>query len=659
MPQIVIPFGAGLDRYTGVQRVQPGSMDDLLNVRPLGVKLQARNGMVRRLNLPDQGGQPCTAVLLVKALQSQQSGVVVAFHAATRHVHIYRVSGIGTDPQHVALWFTLHSDAASPPVITAAESYGLLVLAHNETRAVLRATTQVYDAVAGTVEPLRANLDRGGMADVRFAGVEHWRNYIAGWGWASPSEIRPEIVRISLPGEPTTFDPEHYFQAGDRGSPVTSVKPAGSTLLSLKPSETYNIIGTSQEDFGILPLYALFGCLSARLAITVEGLCYIWGFEGPWVFTGSSSADLESMLDIERLAPELLPNATSARTAFAVYIPGERVIEWHWGSRIYALSLESGGVQWSYRTRGRPMMSGGLLYSAGESVIAPSGEIPVGYASVVSVTPDERTATVTFSNQDHTGSEILETWLKEGENGEWRKVDPDIRITVSPEQEVMLRDLDVGTEYTVALRYRLLGEYGTAYLDPDPDSWPRPSRHTFTMDFGGETAPTIDSLVWMRTSTTAEHVLVRFTPRDPSLSHQVIRALGPSPSTLEPGVTEYRDTGISGEATFSYFVRAVVGDLTSSLSPLMSIWTGPLGVTTVSVEEIEPSPISSSIVRWEYAGADLLRNPGVQIRVDGVIQTLARGARSLILVGTYSSLRIRTYIEHFGVTDYGQWVDVP
>ena len=121
MPTVTLPFGSGLDRYTGVMAVEPGSMEDLLNARPLDGKLQLRRGTVLRSTLPAQSGVPCTAVLLLQAVQSQQEAIAVGYYSASREVHVYRITGIGTDPFHIGRWFTLRSGAQDPPVVVAAE----------------------------------------------------------------------------------------------------------------------------------------------------------------------------------------------------------------------------------------------------------------------------------------------------------------------------------------------------------------------------------------------------------------------------------------------------------------------------------------------------------------------------------------------------------
>ena len=145
MPKVTLPMGMGLDRYTGVMRVQPGSMRDMRNVRPQRGRLTQRRGITRASSLPAQGGNPCTAVVAIQPVQSSGEGVVVGFYAGSGEVHIFRVSGTGKDPFHIGQWFTLGSNAESPPYVLATESYGKAFLAHDEAIYSARAPTQVYD----------------------------------------------------------------------------------------------------------------------------------------------------------------------------------------------------------------------------------------------------------------------------------------------------------------------------------------------------------------------------------------------------------------------------------------------------------------------------------------------------------------------------------
>jgi hypothetical protein len=577
-PTLPLPFGAGLDRYTGQAAVQPGSMADVRNVRPLRGKLQARRGSLLRAELPNQGGHPCTAVPLIQALQSQQEGVVVGYYAGNRKVHVFRTGATGVDPIHVGEWFELAANALEPPRFTAAESYGKAYITHDEPRLSMRAPTAIYNAFAGTVTELVANLDGTTAQPVRFRGVTDWRNYLVGWGFGTHEVVRPELVRVSLPGQPEEFDPEHYFIAGDRGSPVTTVRAAGSGLVAFKPAASFTIVGESHLNFGILPLYALVGCVGGRLAVTIEGRCYFWSAEGPRVTVVSDAGDLAPPLDLEGPDPADLPPLQEIGNGFAVYVPSERVIEWHFGTRIFSLSLdEEEGSKWGYRTRGFAAAGGGLLYSGsvpvGEGADSSPDTSPTGHAEIASATGEGSTATVEWDNVAQDGDEVLELWLREGA-GAWAHVPPDTAVTLAASQSRGLTDLTIGVEHTVAVRYRRGGQYHQDYESSDPLEWPASSRETFITI---PETPTLDSVEWARVSSSVERARVKFTvaPDHQVLQHEVFRDAS-SIGTVAAGVYQFDDTGITGETNHTYTVRALGPAANSALSGGVTRWMGPV-----------------------------------------------------------------------------------
>lgn len=647
MAKVTIPFGSGIDRYTGIAAVGVGSMADMRNVRPLRGKLQVRRGSLLQSTLPDQGGNPCTSVTLIHSVQSQQEGVAVGYYGASRQVHVYRIGATGVDPIHMGLWFTLDAAAATPPVFTAAESYGKAFIAHDEVRQGRRATTQVYDAIAGTLTNLTADLEGTGAAAVKFRGVTTWRNYLVGWGFGNASDTRPEIVRISKPGEPAVFLPEHYFIAGDQGSAVTAVRPAASGLIACKPSGSFEIVGTSELNFGILPLYTLLGALAANLAITVEGTCYVWGIRGPWATTIGDKGDLAPPLDLEGPPPSDLPSMSEARRGFAVYVPTERTIEWHFGSRIFALTLDDQeGGKWSYRERAFAAASGGLLYSGGETLADSPDVAPTGHPEIASITATGTTATVEWDNVLQDGDETLELWLKP-DGGAWAQVPPDSNVTLAASQT---RDATVaiGLDHTAAVRYRRGGQYGAGYESENPDDWPASARATF---HSTPVAPTLDTVVWARASASVERARVSFTPAagHEGLQH-IVRRDGAAIETLAAGVTQFDDTGLTGETTESYTVRAVAYGHESVDSNQISVWAGPIPAPS-NVEYSGP-PGGEYTISWDSGRLDL----ATQVLIDGVVQvTAAVGAES---AGFFATPPFVVSVRHmetkFGVTDYGE-----
>ena len=221
----------------------------------------------------------------------------------------------------------------------------------------------------------------------------------------------------------------------------------------------------------MFPHYALYGTLASRLALSIQGTCFAWGFEGPWATTGGAPTDLETFLDLERPAPDDLPPASLARLAFAHYIPRDRVIEWHWSDRIYCLHLERSGPRWSYRTRAVGAMSGALLYSAGGAVIDDPTTVAIGSPTINSIDQEGAYSTLTWANGFASGGEVLEVWLRTGSQS-WRREEGDARVTLESVQThniLDLSDIPPGIhEYDVAIRYRLQGRYAPEYRERRP-----------------------------------------------------------------------------------------------------------------------------------------------------------------------------------------------
>lgn len=594
MPTLTLPFGEGLDRYTGVMAVQPGSMRNLINVRPFGQKLHARRGTTLACNLPDRGGVPCSAVLLIQAIQSEQQCIILGYYKGERKsVHIFRAAGDATDPFPEGKLLDLDDRAADPPRFVSAESYGKAFIAHDEPLAPARSVTKVFDANTGDIEDLTMTVNDEEQ-DIRFRGVEEWRNYMVGWGFGIEGQgDSPEIVRVSLPGQPTVFRPDHYFIAGDRGSEVTAVKTAGENLLVFKATQTFRIVGTSQFDFGILPVYQLSGALSARLAINVEGACFLWGHEGPWATSGADFSDLEPAIELERPAPADLPSSVEdPQNAFAVYVPRDRVIEWHWGRRIYCLHVGGEGPRWSYRVRGdgATTYAGNLLYTGSGLVgdIAGRPEL-VGVATVSS-----GRVKVTWNNENHDGNENVEIWLRlapfsgadlgglETVGGVFPIDHPtgwfvpqgfnSIRVSALSQQSVEIPDLAPLGNYDIAIRYRRGGRYHSAYPNGQQGSWPATARDKFTVEI--VRAPTIADAVWLRTARNKEQVRLLIEPHEDGerWPHTIIRD-GQEIGELEAGETQYVDEDIIGEIEVVY--KVVARGFNDVTSDDVTVYTGP------------------------------------------------------------------------------------
>ncbi len=659
MPQLLrVPLGGGLDRYPGPINVQPGAMQRLENVIPYGVKLQLRRG-TQSVQWPARalahGGAPCSHIVCVQAVRTHTEGLVVGYYQTTQQVHVWRVSGTGEDPTYVGQWGSDTAWGGRPPVVISEESYGHAFLAHDEPRVGHRAPTQVYDATAGTLTTLTADLDGTGAAPVRFRGVVAWLSYLIGWGFGTPGDERPEIVRASKPGEPTEFDRDHYWIAGDRGAPVLSCAKAGGVLLVLKPTDTYRVTGTSPFNFGIVPQFAIQGCVGSRLAVTVDSVCYSWGIRGPWRTAGSTAGDIAPPLDL----PDKTP--TDPDQGFAFYDPIEEVIEWHFGRDVYALVLKGGQTAWSTRTRPFESFAAGFLYGS-VGLHDPSGDQPTGYPEMVGVDDTE----MTWRNVGADGDETLEVYLRQGQDG-WERNPPDVDVTTAPTQSRDVPDIVAGVPYDLAVRYRRGGLYDPAYRDPNPDNWPAHSRYSSLRPITPLGKPAVSSASWSRVGSAAEQITLTFRPVADDLPH-VVQRDGTSVGTVQAGQVIFIDTSPRPEQYNSYTVVAhTPSGLEGTPSLPKRVWAGPDPPLSVLWRRIAigpgPEPAPGGVlgedeyqVSWRSQVAE---SYFTEVQADtGIPHRFGAGVRQATIdaEGTAPLIKVRTVTVHFGVEDYSAWI---
>lgn len=656
MQTLPLPFGtAGLDRYTGEMAVRPGSMRDARNVFLRGSRIEVRAGMDATSTLPDQGGSVCTHVALVGPLKFEAAAMALGFYSVSRELHLYRLSADGSGPSHVGLLFTLDANAQTPPRLSAAEAGGKLFIGHDEPLQSRRGATFIYDPLGATaLSQLTADLDGSGEAPVRFRGVIEWRQYIVGWGFASATIARPEIVRVSIPGQATKFNPEHYFIAGTAGEPVLSCREAGGFLLVRKPSNTHRIVGSSHLDFGILPLHALTGTLGHQLSIEIGGLLYDWSANGPVRYTGQvNSQDLETPLDLAGPQPADFAGLDYS-SGYVQYLPDRRVLEWVMGGVSFFFDLRA--QQWSYGQSTVNRFSGALFFT-GSSLADEIDSAPTSRPGSVTATPSATTALIEWTNEALAGgsvddNETAEIWLREA-NGVWGMVEqvPVQGGDASP-QDATIDGLVVGQEYEVAMRFRRGGRYTLGYESSDPSNWPATSQDTFTTLLE---SPTLDSVTWSRTGGASEHATVAFTPVDTGVSHRILRDLVPV-KTLDPGVDSYDDPGITGETTHSYQVVAIVGVYQSDPSNIINAYMGPSPPPSDAKWDDSTvgcgggSPATMHDITW----TDGLAADVEILEAGAVIGSVGAGVESAsVCVSDQDQLRIRHKVTHAsGTPDY-------
>ncbi len=497
-PRISLPFGAGLDRATGVTEVQPASFRDLRNVILYDGKAQARRGLVAAGQLSSLVPTAMDDVLALAAFRATGQVMAVGWTRADRVVEAFAANSLGGAPAPVddtdahSTWFTADARIGRP-IATMAESYKKVFLAHyfhpyRSGLDLLRARTLYYDpaAVAGSkLVPL--NLDLGGGADdVRFAGVVPYLNYVFGWGYGNKNEPdRPEMVRACVPGTPTDWKPEHYFVAGVRGDPVTVCAPAGQVLSVFKESETYEIFGYDRTTFGIRPADPRFGCAGPRLAVTVGGTCYFWSLQGPRATQGGASQELAIPLDLNAPAPSDLVAEGEATFGFAVYDPVYRRIlfcfpnESQGTTRVYALHIRNlDRPRWSYDVIGQRVTCAAVFASSQVTSIPSDCYPDADPATEVT----SSTANLHHINHGNAGDETVEYWMRVSPAGAWSKKWSGPVSGVGDTQTVPVGGLTPEATYDVARRYYKNGLYNPgAENTADPSTWPALSRDQVVM----------------------------------------------------------------------------------------------------------------------------------------------------------------------------------
>lgn len=644
-----IPFVGGLDRDAGSMVARPGSMSDLRNVIVSEGRLIVRSGLSRVQTFVDDNGDPITHICAIHPLRTERVGLVVGYNSVTGKVHVYRTTEEGKSPVLLAkeggerFWFQIPA-GSPPPRIFAADTYAKVFFAHDESalappgvNTLGRAPTIFYDPLSPTLRFLNADLDGKGESAVRFRGVAKYLDYLWGWGFGTASDQdRPEILRVSLPGEPDRFDPEHYFIVGQRGDPILNCIPTAATLVVLKEADTYRTVGTSSADFGYLPLDPLHGVASSRLAVSVGGACFFWSSSGgPRVTDGNSpSQELAIQLDLPGPTPATLVEAGSIRNAFAAYEPESRTVLFVFGKRVYALNVRR-APEWAYWELSIEPFCAGTLYSleSGGAVLGPSTGYPVPHDPEDWPQINDFSAVFRWDNVSPIGGEILEVWIRP-DGGEWTHWadNPIDQGSVfedwflgggTPETGGAL--LAAGTQYDMALRYRRANQYSADYTGADPDEWQalidNPDRIvTFTTLATRRVWDHLNTQ-WSRTSETTEQIHLQWSGGDEQVGTRIFKSDDPAGPwthihTADPGETQYDyeiQDDAEGEQNLYFYLEP--GDSqdpapNAPTSVVKKIWVGPRLVFGDSNGDGSFSSAEGPFVGWNgIATFDRFDNP--------------------------------------------------
>jgi len=654
--RIAIPFGGGLDRYTGPMVVDRTAQEDVRNVHLVDGWAHVRRGSVQVAELPGD-------VVAGEQLRTEDVLILVVYDADTREVHVYRAASDGMNPLHIGKWFDLHESADEPPRVFMAEVAGLMFMAHNEAIFLRRAPTFYYDPIAGTLKPLEAEWAHQG--GIRFRGVTaHLGAYLAGWGYGTADEARPDLVRMSLPGEPTQFHPKFYEPIGQRGEAVIRCVSTGRTLICFTSAQTWEHFGSDRSTFGARPADTKFGLAASRLAVEVDGTVYFWSRTGPRRTTGGLSEDLALPLELRAPAPADLAAEGALEHAFATFYPPEDEVLFVFGRRIYAYSLRTG--RWRYDE---------LPWAPVAAILSQPGvDVDPGYepgvAANLRFVEDVaagvlRDVTIAWDNVGMVGDEILEFWLNGGTGWTLSGSAP-----VEPQagQQHTFAGLAPGDTYRLQIRARRGTLYREEYQSSNPDDWPAGSLLVYVT---GLAAPTITAATWERTSASSERILVTVEPYYEDVTIELIYG-GQVVATATPphsGQVVLAHVDPAGEQLHTYTARHRTAAADGPASEEWRVWAGPpppqvlllqhegMGLY-VEYDEVVPvgGDVEDVLVEVWTANRTLghpLSEALVQARTDySAIAYPNEGAGAQ--QGETHEVRLRNRVRSFGVDDWSE-----
>ncbi len=505
--KLPIPFGQGLDRATGVSQIQPTLFEDLREVILFAGKAQIRKGTERTSTLEDNLGAGLDITLQLQPLRVESAAMGVGFDDTSKELFLNLLAIDGTNPTAIlsalpnGRLFLLDGGATfDPPILHMVDTFGRMYIAHDEPLLAARNATRVYNPnVSPRIDDLVGDLDDDDVEEpIQFRGVTRHLSYLVGWGYGTDADKdRPDVVRVSLAGDPDLFDPRHFFLAGQRSEPVLTCRTAGPLLLVFKETETYEIFGYSPETFGIRPADTLFGCVGSRLAVTVANTVFFWSTQGPRMSAGGESVDLAIPLDIGGPDPATLAAESEVEQAFAVYSAFDRIVMFVWGLRVYVLSLRMpGALRWSYFEFGanaEPYCGAEFFttLASGGGGAAPVGWPRVGGATLPTAPPPAlpilNDTSIEFEIFNNGGgglgtSEVLEVHVRDVDGTNMWVARPDISLAPARaaggpdfEQTVIVDGLEPAQEYEVSMRYRGGGQFTPGFDLGDPDTWTDPA----------------------------------------------------------------------------------------------------------------------------------------------------------------------------------------
>ena len=516
MPRQEMPIviGKGLDRATGLVGVNFATPVDVRNVYARDGKMALRPGMIGTGFPPLAWG---TDILAIWGVKATLDVLFVVYDRPTLAIRIYRLDPVNNVLQTLSspadgLW-GLAGSSAEFPVVSVAEADGKVFFAHDEANIAARLPTVYYTpnfvtpATVGTLTTLTADLNGdGASATVYFRGVIAYLEYMSGWGYGSETVgdlDRGDIFRISKPAQPTVWAPGDYFLAGVRRDPIIAAVPCRMTssigtvtsvLALLKNDQSFRVVGSSPDDFGIEDLDVLYGAISSRAVVSIGGTAYAWASDGPRMVTPAGTAPIGQPLELVSPLPGDFPPLGPGRLAFVAYDQSRYRLAFCFpdidtGSLpvpAFSLSLwRSEDPRWTFDLISQPVTCAGrqLLRDVGSSATAPTGYPVMGAVVDESSSADAtyRSVLLRWTNTDNAGDEFVQLFAKPL-GGAWSLVTT-LASVVGAESGSWASALPV-TSYSVAMRLIRGSTPAVGYEDMNPDNWTSPhaalSKATFS-----------------------------------------------------------------------------------------------------------------------------------------------------------------------------------
>lgn len=479
--RLPIPFGYGLDRASSTLVVDPKAGADLRDVFLLEGKVRVRAGIGTAI-LTIAGTD---AIVHQEYFKAKAKIVYVTYNRTTRDVKVYVGDVNGTSATVVSTWGVLAVGAVEPPRFSSAESFNLLVLAHDEPSVTRRLITKTYDGA--TLASLTANLDNTSAHNVLFRGVVEHLGYVWGWGFGSDADkSRPEMIRPSKPGDPSTYTQNAWFAVGERDDPILAARPCAGGLLVLKSSFRALITGADKASFGSVPVDRTYGQVAMRLSITVGSKVYAWTNEGPKASDGGDFVGLEIPLELLDRLPSGLPEGSLLANGHTAYFSDEKCICWFFPDYMASQTLV---VAYSRRetlvgSRFSYLLIPQVVQSA--LVVAPSTEsvsVDPGYATSVSHSGVQAGTQyldkITFTINAPVGDETVELWGRQGAAAP--TLITTFAINTSAGTQTVTQALVAAGSWDLWVRFTRGGQPRTDHPGSDPTAWPAASKGTGTV----------------------------------------------------------------------------------------------------------------------------------------------------------------------------------